>query len=586
MAKKEQKNGFDGRLLWRGLALLRPRLSALLAALVLTLVVSAGQLAGPMLKQIGIDDGLRARNADVLLRVVLLALGVHLVAVAAGFLQAILLNRIGQDAIHELRMRVFDRLQTLSLDYYEREPPGQIISRVLNDMDAINELLTGSITGLLADLVVLVGTSIILFTYNVRLALAVHLLLPLMLVLAWAFRSKVHTAFARTRQTIAAVTARLHESVSGIRVIQSFAREHRSRQEFADLVCQDRDANAAGARVFATFFPGVELINAFGICIVFWYGGSLILRGELAIGVAVAFVLYVNQLFEPVRRLTEMLGTVQRSLVSLERVYEVLDREPSVREAPAAVTLPPLADRVEFCGVSFAYDGEHPVLHDIGLTARFGETVALVGPTGAGKTSIIKLLARFYDPQEGQILLDGHDIRQVSLESLRRQMGMVQQEPFLFAGTIRDNIRYGRPAAGDAEVERAARLAHAHDFILGLPDGYDTDVHERGVKLSGGQRQLIAFARALLVEPRILILDEATASVDPFTEKRIQDALHTLLRDRVAFVIAHRLSTVVHAHQILVVQEGRIVARGRHAELLEASPLYRGLYQRRFRAEA
>lgn len=561
---------------------MRGRRRLLAGALLTTLVISAGQLAGPKLKQIGIDDGIRAGDARLLGWVVVVALGVHLATVVAGYFQASLLNRIGQDAIHDLRLRLFDHLQAQSLDYYEREQPGQIISRILNDMDAINELLTSTVTALLADVVVLVGTSVILFRYHTGLALAIHFLIPLMFLLGWAFRTRVHATFMRARQTIAAVTARLHESVAGMRVIQGFAREHRSCEEFGQLLQEDRDANMAGATVFATLSPGVELINALGICIVFWYGGLLILRGELAIGVAVAFILYLNHLFDPVRRLSEMFATVQRAVIALERVFEVLDRKPTVTNAPGAVSIPPLRDGVEFRGVCFSYDGAREILRDVSFRAGFGETVALVGPTGAGKSTILKLLARFYDPQAGEILLDGRDLRSVTLESLRRQIGFVPQEPFLFAGSLRDNIRYGRPDAPDAEVERAARLAQAHDFIAALPEGYDTDVHERGVRLSGGQRQLIAFARALLVNPRILILDEATSSVDPFTEKRIQEALRILLHHRIAFVIAHRLSTVVHADQILVVQEGGIAARGRHEELLRSSPLYRALYERRF----
>lgn len=567
----------------RALQLLLAYWPQLLTTTALTLVLTACTLVLPMLKQVGIDEGILARDADRLTQMVLLTLAVHLVSVAAGIGQSILLNWLGQKAIHDFRRRLFDHLQELSMDFYERKEPGNIISRVINDMDAINELLSSGIMSLLADVITMVAISVILFRYSWKLALAVHFLVPVMVLLGFLFRSAIHRVFMLCRETIAAVTVYLHETVSGIRVIQSFAREPKCEQEFGERNEANQEANVSAAGVWATFFPILELVNSLGIITIFWYGGLLVLRHEITVGVAVAFVLYVNQWFDPVRRLTEMFATFQRAMVGIERVYELLDENPSVQNAPGAVAAAPFESVIEFRDLSFSYDGSTPVLKNVNLRAHFGETIALVGPTGAGKSTIIKLLTRMYDCAEGEITLDGRNLRTVTLESLRKQMGIVPQDTFLFTGTLRDNIRFGRPNATDEEVRAVARLVNAEEFIEKLPEGYDTDVHERGVKLSVGQRQLIAFARALLTNPRILILDEATSSVDHFTEARIQEAIRTLLKDRVSFVIAHRLSTIVNADKILVIDRGQVLCEGTHEELLEKCELYQQLYERRFR---
>jgi ABC-type multidrug transport system fused ATPase/permease subunit len=492
---------------------------------------------------------------------------------------------LGQQTIHDLRVMLFSHLQRLSLDYYEKEQPGRIISRAVNDLEAINDLITSGAIAAIGDLFLLIGVSVIMVHYNPLLGGLVILLLPVLVGIALLFQKRIRAVFTKARETIAALSSHLHETVAGIRVVKTLARERLSERRFYQLNVANQNANTAVGGVFAYFIPATGIAQYAAIALVLWYGGGLVASGMMKIGVIVAFILYINQFFDPVNRLIELFASVPRALVGLNRILEIIDREPSVQEIPGAKELAPFSQQIEFKGVNFSYDGRHPILKDIDFTARFGEVVALVGHTGAGKSSMMKLLTRFYDVQDGAILVDGQDIREVTLASLRRQMGMVQQETFLFSGSVRENIRFSRPEASDEEVEQAAKTVFAHEFIKELPQGYDTDISERGVRLSGGQRQLVSFARAVLRNPRILILDEATSSVDHFTEVHIQEAMKTLMQNRVSFVIAHRISTVRDADLILVMQEGRIISRGKHEELAANCPTYRRLYERRFLAK-
>jgi ATP-binding cassette subfamily B protein len=559
----------------------RPGLVALVV--VTSLFIAAAGLLDPWLRKLAIDKGMLAHDQPYLMRIVAVLLGMHVVQTVGSYFQAGAVNWLGQAALNRLRIETFSHLQRLSLDFHEKQEPGKLISRIINDLEAINELISTGLTTLIQAPLVLVGTSIILFTkFDWRLAAMLHLLIPVLLAVVFGFRNVIFKAFARTRETLASVTEHLHQSVAGIRVIKATAHERRSQRRFEELNEADFRANVYAGGVFAFFFPVIELLMGAGLCTILWYGGVRAVAGTVTAGDLMAVIGYLFRIFEPMQQLTELFNSVQRGLVALDRMQAILGEVPSVREAPDAMELPPVSEGITFRDVDFAYDGKHFVFEGVDLDVRFGETVAFVGPTGAGKSTLMKLLSRMYDPQGGEIRIDGHDVRDVTLPSLRRQMGIVLQESFLFAGTIRDNIRYGRPEATDEEVVAAATLANADHFIRELPEGYDTDVHERGVKLSAGQRQLVAFARALLVQPRILILDEATSSVDPFTELHVQEALERLLRDRISLVVAHRLSTIVHADKICVILKGGIAAQGRHEELLQTSPLYASLYQRRF----
>jgi ABC-type multidrug transport system fused ATPase/permease subunit len=559
----------------------RPAIVAWVA--VTSLLIAGASLLDPWLRKLAVDHGMLARDWPYLVRIALILLLLHLAQTAAGYFQAGTVQWLGQSALNRQRIELFSHLQRLSLDYHEHQQPGKLISRLINDLDAINELISSGLTTLIQAPLVLVGTSVILFTaFDWRLAALLHLLIPVLMLLVVMSRSIMYSAFSRTRETLASVTEYLHQSIAGIRVLKATAHERRSQQQFEALNDADYRANVYAGGVFALFFPVIELLMGTGFCMILWYGGVRAASGAVTAGDILAVIGYLFRIFEPMQQLTELWNSVQRGLVALDRVHAILNEVPSIQDAPDAVSLPPASQGIHCRDIDFAYDGRHFVLQGVNLRVRFGETVAFVGPTGAGKSSLMKLVSRMYDPQRGEIRIDGQDIRGVTQESLRRQMGIVLQESFLFVGSIRDNIRYGRPEATEEEVVAAATLANADAFIRELPEGYDTDVHERGVKLSAGQRQLVAFARALLVQPRILILDEATSSVDPFTELHVQEALERLLRDRISLVVAHRLSTIVHADEICVIMNGGIVAQGRHEELLQSSPLYASLYQRRF----
>ena len=582
----EQEGGgqvFNQRVVQRLLAYLRPYGRYMGLAFAAMLVVTALTLFTPYLLKVAVDQYITQGDRAGLARVSLLTAAAFVGLYLATAAQQYLLSWVGQRVLANLRRDLFVHLQRLSLSYYDTHIVGVTVSRVMNDVAVINELLSQGVITLIGDALTLVGIIVIMLAMSPRLALLTFAVLPLMVLVTLWFSRRAQSAYRETRTRVARVVGDLAEGIAGVRVIQAFGQEDSTQQRFSQVNEANRDANISAMSLSFIFLPAIEFLGMLATAIVLWFGGRAVGQGEVSLGVLVAFLSYVTRFFQPVQELSRLYTTMQSAMAGGEQVLALLDTPPQVEDLPDAQEMPPLAGQISLQQISFRYRPElADVLHEIELKIEPGQTVALVGPTGAGKTSICNLIARFYDVSEGVVLIDGLDVRTVTQQSLHRQIGLVPQDSFLFSGTVAENIRFGRPQATDEQVEQSARLANAHDFIQARPEGYQTRLLEGAANLSVGQRQLVCIARAILTDPRILILDEATANVDSLTESLIQEALQNLLHGRTALVIAHRLSTIRSADLICVVQDGQIVEQGKHEALLALGGVYASLHKRQF----
>ncbi|MBI9048968.1 MAG: ABC transporter ATP-binding protein [Anaerolineaceae bacterium] len=561
--------------------MIRPYFWRIFVSLSLNLLTALALVAGPYFVKMALDDGIAMNDPQQLLYAVMGYVAVALTQWLSTYSRFYIMSRVGQSVIYDFRKRLFAHIQVLSLDFFNRFSVGRVITRVINDVNVMREFIIWSMLSIFRDLFILAGIIIVMLSMNVRLSLISFTVIPIMIAFAVIFHAHARKGYQKAREAMTWVNSVLAENINAVRVVQSFAREHTNYAHFNQVVNKyNLDANMDVVKTISWFFPAVDFLASVAMGLVIWFGGAAAIGNDITPGILAAFVLYINRFFDPIRDLTQRYDNFERTMTSGERVVRLLQQKVAVEDAENAIELAEIKGKVIFEDVSFRYEkNSDDVLSHIQLDIKPGQMVAMVGETGAGKSTLVKLLSRFIDPVEGRILLDDMDIRTVTQHSLRKQMGIVLQDPFLFSDNIRENIRFGKLDATDDEVEIAAKAVGAHDFIMNLNQGYDTAVGEGGGNLSVGQRQLISFARALIADPKILILDEATSSIDAQTEIIIQKALQVLLEGRTSFAIAHRLSTIVNADVILVMDHAEIIERGTHDELLAQNGMYARLYE-------
>jgi ATP-binding cassette subfamily B multidrug efflux pump len=575
---------FDWKQVKRLGGYMRPYAKQILPIIIIMMIVGAiTKLTVPLLISYSIDHAIKGKDSKLLFLLVGTMLAVYVIQWAANSFRIRYTNMIGQKVIFDLRHELFSHIQRLSFRFFDKRPAGSVLVRVTNYVNSLQDLFTNGVVNLMIDCVQLVGIMVILLTINVKLGAAIIITVPLMFLVSTKLRRTIRKAWQVVTIKQSRINSHLNESIQGIRVTQAYTQEKENIAFFDHMNMDNRISWNKASMLNQTFSPIIEVTGAIGYCILFWLGATLIHSEEITIGLLVAFATYIGYFWEPINRMGQMYSQLLIAMASAERIFETIDEEPSVAELPNAKKLKSIKGNVSFENLVFEYEPGRPALKGVSLEVEAGQSIALVGHTGSGKSTIMNLLCRFYDPVEGRVLIDGQDIRHVTIHSLRSQIGVVLQDTFIFSGTIRDNIRFGRLKATDAEVELAAKAVHAYDFITNLPNGFDTEVQERGNVLSMGQRQLISFARALLADPQILILDEATASIDTETELKIQEALKTLLAGRTSFIVAHRLSTIRSADKIIVLDHGKVMESGDHEQLMQQQKIYYGLIQAQYK---